>query len=434
MEKLKVRSYQDFKQQFDEEIKKSAEGFVRIGYLLKVARDTDVLAEGGYKSVADFAEKEYGLRPDVVSRFIAINDRFAKDGYSDELEDRYQGRGYAKLSEMLTLPEQVADALPEDMTRKEIQNVKDEYRAEKKISDLEVLMEGTDEGGEIMQIMRGYFHEHPEDFKRIFDTAAEGMFTHKEEIIEALAPAGTVTIITRVKGRGKVMLVIDEKKDTAQLVSMRTDMSEPVDTFDIAAAVMQICKKDGTAAEVWTAMFGEPFLEFAPVQKEEKVKTPKKDDGSYVNEAGDTITPAKYPTGVPEEITGKQIVGNSQKKEKTKEQEYDRQQAKIDKETKEKLRELKEAKEPLPSEMAQIVHELKLAEMYYEDVKTGKKTFELRKNDRGYRVGDALLMSEFTAGEPTGRTIYANIEYMLEDYQGLQEGYAILGIRVTRAD
>ena len=37
---IEYRSYQEYKQELDTELKKTAEGFVRIGYLLKVARDT----------------------------------------------------------------------------------------------------------------------------------------------------------------------------------------------------------------------------------------------------------------------------------------------------------------------------------------------------------------------------------------------------------
>lgn len=40
-------------------------------------------------------------------------------------------------------------------------------------------------------------------------------------------------------------------------------------------------------------------------------------------------------------------------------------------------------------------------------------------------------MLEIRAGKFTGRTIEADIVYMLEDYTGLSEGYCILGIKVT---
>ena len=68
--------------------------------------------------------------------------------------------------------------------------------------------------------------------------------------------------------------------------------------------------------------------------------------------------------------------------------------------------------------------------MYFEDVASGKKTFELRKNDRGYKEGDILELMEFTDGRNTGRSIKALVTYMLEEYTGLAEGYCIMGIKV----
>ena len=53
-----------------------------------------------------------------------------------------------------------------------------------------------------------------------------------------------------------------------------------------------------------------------------------------------------------------------------------------------------------------------------QDVASGKKRFELRKNDRGYKEGDSLKMLEFKDGKHTGRTIDADIIYMLEEYTG----------------
>ena len=75
-------------------------------------------------------------------------------------------------------------------------------------------------------------------------------------------------------------------------------------------------------------------------------------------------------------------------------------------------------------------HYIRLAATYYDDVKAGIKTFELRKNDRDYRTGDILEMNEFTDGRNTGRVIRCRVTYMLEEYTGLTDGYCILGIKV----
>ena len=74
-----IQDYRQFKEALGTELRNQAEGFVRTGYLLKVARDTDILRDSGYATVAEFALAEYGLSKDVVSRYIAINDRYSKD-------------------------------------------------------------------------------------------------------------------------------------------------------------------------------------------------------------------------------------------------------------------------------------------------------------------------------------------------------------------
>lgn len=125
---------------------------------------------------------------------------------------------------------------------------------------------------------------------------------------------------------------------------------------------------------------------------------------------------------------------NKAEAEKTDEQRYSEEQDRIDRETARKLREREDAERmaagaPAPDHKT---HEVKLATSWWADIVSGKKRFELRKNDRGYKVGDKLLMQEYNNGAFTGRTILADITYMLEEYTGLTEGYAILGIELVK--
>lgn len=118
---------------------------------------------------------------------------------------------------------------------------------------------------------------------------------------------------------------------------------------------------------------------------------------------------------------------------KTEEEKYSEEQDAIDRETAKRLREQEENKqmENLPSdtENGPRIHQIRLVATYYEDAKSGKKPFELRKNDRDYREGDILEMMEFKEGRNTGRVFRAIVTYMLEDYAGLEEGYCILGTK-----
>ena len=75
-------------------------------------------------------------------------------------------------------------------------------------------------------------------------------------------------------------------------------------------------------------------------------------------------------------------------------------------------------------------HELKLETKYFDDIVSGRKTFELRKNDRDYKVGDLLFLNEIAIGEYTCMAIERSITYILKDCPefGLMDGYVILGI------
>ena len=124
---------------------------------------------------------------------------------------------------------------------------------------------------------------------------------------------------------------------------------------------------------------------------------------------------------------------NKAEAEKTDEQKYNEQQDAIDRETKTKLQERadQEKMEHLPSDRETKVHNVKLGATFFEDVKSGRKSFELRKNDRGYKVGDMIMLHEYKDGSETGRCITKKIVYILEGFTGLEEGYCILGLGKT---
>ena len=63
-EVLYTKTFSEWQQELDTELVRSAESFVKIGYLLKVARDTDILANTGYANVVEFAKARYGLDAD----------------------------------------------------------------------------------------------------------------------------------------------------------------------------------------------------------------------------------------------------------------------------------------------------------------------------------------------------------------------------------
>ncbi|MFG6322390.1 MAG: DUF3850 domain-containing protein [Lachnospiraceae bacterium] len=77
-----------------------------------------------------------------------------------------------------------------------------------------------------------------------------------------------------------------------------------------------------------------------------------------------------------------------------------------------------------------MIHELKVLQDYFDDVLTGKKRFELRRDDRDYQVGDIFILKEWTPdGGYTGRQYSGTISYILRGCScpgyGLADGYCI---------
>lgn len=77
-----------------------------------------------------------------------------------------------------------------------------------------------------------------------------------------------------------------------------------------------------------------------------------------------------------------------------------------------------------------VGHSLKILREYYDAVLNGSKTFEIRKYDRNYQVGDKLILKEWDGDKYTGRIITKEIVYMLDDNSGyVLTGYVIMSIK-----
>lgn len=73
-------------------------------------------------------------------------------------------------------------------------------------------------------------------------------------------------------------------------------------------------------------------------------------------------------------------------------------------------------------------HRLKILPEYFRAVWEGQKTAELRKDDRGYQVGDVLILDEWDGERFTGSGLCVEVSYILRNCPeyGLAEGYCIL--------
>lgn len=313
---IEYRSYQEYKQELDTELKKTAEGFVRIGYLLKVARDTSILAESGYDNVVDFARAEYGIDKTQVSRFIHINDKFSQGGYAPELKEEYQGFGYAKLSIMLSLPDSVNEELTPDFSKSEVQQVKDEIDEEKKTTDIEVMLEEKDSvqqsfNTNLEKAVYQLGKDAPEVYKRLWESAVKNGESGKR-FIENLIPDEKAMYIVRIPGAGRCMLSMKAEEDTVKLINIRdSSANETYTKQELEDVLKKMLPDTDTWRNAWVSLYGEKLpaeknAAVAPVQpkaaprKESKVIVPKKPEMT-LNDVNPEI-PAPDPKPVEEDV------------------------------------------------------------------------------------------------------------------------------------
>lgn len=275
------KNYREYKAELDNELQKTAEGFVRIGYLLKVARDTNVLAESGYKTVAEFAQAEYSLDKTQVSHFISINDKFSENGYSDRLQVNYQGFGYAKLTLMLQLPDAVNEVLTPSYSKAEIQSIKEEIDEEKKVSDIEVCLEAseahTGEGNLVERIVKQLLHDEPGTFGELHREAF-GCSVNMQHFQRIMAPAGEKTYSVRLSGVGRVLLILNDAAEN-RAVNSRTGEFEEVTWQQLRETVEKFTGfkecTGKTAQERWLELFNEPYPHGEPSKPEKTEVAPE---------------------------------------------------------------------------------------------------------------------------------------------------------------
>ncbi len=137
-----MSNYQERKQKIKTGLSRIAQGFVEIGYELKLIRDKELYKLDAYSSITEFAKAEYNLNHWDTSRFIAINDRYA-DNNGPQLLSQYEGYGYSKLTEMLSLSEDELQLVTLQTSRAEIREIKQAKKEAEEVKCAPAHMEQT---------------------------------------------------------------------------------------------------------------------------------------------------------------------------------------------------------------------------------------------------------------------------------------------------
>lgn len=82
-------------------------------------------------------------------------------------------------------------------------------------------------------------------------------------------------------------------------------------------------------------------------------------------------------------------------------------------------------------EESKTEHQLKTWKSYFVSILQNEKTFEVRRNDRDFKVGDILVLQEYdhNTNYYTGRYLKKRVKYVLEGGNfGIESGYVVMGI------
>lgn len=314
--KISYGNFVEYNAAVAEELQQASESFVRIGYLLKLARDTDVLHGSGYEDVSAYAEGEYHLDKTQVSRFIRINDKFSEGGNSAQLKAEFRGMGYAKLSLMLLIPDALNAELTPAFSKAEITVLKEEVQEEQSVTPIERILEGEKPELETMTLLEKVIWEllrvNQYLYAKLWKQLRDDATTLEKDIQGVLAPGGEQIYSVRVQGLGRIALSLKGTEKDVVLVNIRTEEKEIWGWHYLVEAVRSCMRDADTAAGSYEQVFGEPWenleveagesTKVAPVQtrKTEKVKKAERDCGKAERDGrkaerkgGKEVIPAK---------------------------------------------------------------------------------------------------------------------------------------------
>lgn len=283
MDNLELSNYQGIKQNIKTELNHVAESFVIIGFNLKQIRDKELYKHDGYSNIYEFAKTEYSLERTTALRLMAINDKYSLNGSSPKLIEQYEGYGYSKLSEMLTLSEDDLQLITVQTTRAEIRDIKQtKYEAEKEIcapAHNPQSLENTQSEGNFEEVKKLTIPDADKmliDFFR--DKSRRGYLKRLAEVItpivshEALAMAAEI-----ISPSGYLLFKYKLAFFTFEEKIIKYSMfKQPVVEFTYFDLIHDILQTfDMTSADPALDFYGEPEPEPLPEPEPPKKETPK---------------------------------------------------------------------------------------------------------------------------------------------------------------
>ncbi|HIY01213.1 MAG TPA: DUF3850 domain-containing protein [Candidatus Blautia faecipullorum] len=426
---LTLDDYLKSKTEIRENLGGIVKSFVRIGWQLTRIDRSKAYEMDGYKNIAEFAKAEYDMNPTGVSRFMSVYETYSLDGDTPELKEQYKDFNFSQLTEMLQLEEKDRGIFRPETKREDIREFK-AFARENENNPEELLnwKDAKTPEEKLKATILEFFREKEGLLNIIFSSEAYRSGDIRE-LAELVNPSGGTSY-----RKGTVFLMLYGPEDQ---IMVKIFGEEPWKiTWEEFFSVMQAIFGEAAAgSRTYENFFGTEDKE----DKEDKQEDPAATGAQAPDkEGGPEEEKPDQEAGVREgQIPGQDNIMNHPEympgiapAQKTEEQKYNEEQSRIDRETKMKLEEMEdeEIMEHLPSDEGPKTHQIRMPSKYYDDVEAGIMSFWFTKGD--FRVGETLNMMEFSEGRHTGRVIKAEITYILDDYTGLEEGFAIMAIRI----
>ena len=264
---MTLNEWVEIKQKLRQELIGVKRSFVRIGYMLRRIDDQKGYEQDGYKSIAEFAQKELGLHPSTTTRFMEINREYSIDGYSERLREEYEDLSRSQLEEMLKLTEEDRAMIEPAASRESIRDLKrfNAAQPEQPVTDCHQMDGEGQQADRLTDLIESFFHDHREELNALFSLPEPVGLTEEyiREAAEIINPSGNRSyrkgVFFAMMYENKIM--IKQFGSTPRELSWAEFLQRTWDVFGEAAA----------GAKTWDNYFG--HAESAE-DKEETLETP----------------------------------------------------------------------------------------------------------------------------------------------------------------
>ena len=184
---MTIDDWLEIKDRIRRELNNVKHSFVRVGFYLRKVRDEKLYLQDGYSSLSEFAKAEFNMGASFVSRMISINEKFSLDGYSEQMDPRYEDFKQGALTEMLALPDSDMEMITPATPREDIRELK-RFNAQEPAAE----PEAGDEHRKILEVVEEFCRQNRQLISDLYEYTPLSA-TAEKDLIEMINPSGSRT-------------------------------------------------------------------------------------------------------------------------------------------------------------------------------------------------------------------------------------------------